>query len=165
MIIAKAIRAVYPNMLADDGAKDVWFSMLQDLSYQQVSAALQVHIMTSKFPPTIAELREDHTQHSISELDAWALVRRAIRNGTYGAEEEFDRLPDVVRRAVGAASNLRQWAQSDSGMLETIEAHFLKAFRAERDREAQSAQISPQLKNILVEMQRKMLEVKNDGTQ
>lgn len=162
MIISRAIRAVYPNMLADDGAKDVWYMMLADLSYQQVATALHVHLQTSKYPPTIAELRENKAeQGGLSELEAWAMVRRALRNGYYGAEEEFDKLPDLVKKAVGAASNLKQWAVSDSGMLETIEAHFLKAFRIQQARAKQDAQLSPQVKNLLEEMSMKMLEVKD----
>ena len=161
-IIAKAIRSVYPNMLPDDGARDVWYSMLSDLSYPQVSTALKVHMMTSKYPPTIADLRADHAERGMSEMEAWAMVRKAIRNGSYGAEEEYEKLPEIIQRAVGAASNLRQWGQSDSGMLETIEAHFLKAFRIERDREHQNAQISPQMRNLLNGIYQKTLEVKNE---
>lgn len=161
LIISRAIRAVYPNMLADDGAKDVWFSMLSDLPYTQVSVALQTHMMTSKFPPTIADLRVNHAErHSLTDLEAWSMVRKAIRNGSYGAEEEFDQLPEIVQRAVGAASNLRQWAQSDSGMLETIEAHFLKSFRIQRDRATQDAQISPAVKALIAETQQNLLEAK-----
>lgn len=162
LIISRAIRAVYPNMLADDGAKDVWFSMLSDLPYTQVSLALQTHMMTSKYPPTIADLRVNHAeqQRGLTDLEAWAMVRKAIKNGTYGAEEEFDRLPEMVQKAVGAASNIRQWAQSDSGMLETIEAHFLKSFRIQRDRAIQDAQISPAVKALIAETKQNLLEAK-----
>ena len=162
LIISRAIRAVYPNMLADDGAKDVWFSMLSDLPYTQVSVALQTHMMTSKYPPTIADLRVNHAeqQQGLTDLEAWAMVRKAIKNGTYGAEEEYEKLPEMVQKAVGAASNIRQWAQSDSGMLETIEAHFLKSFRIQRDRATQEAQISPAVKALIAETQQNLLEAK-----
>lgn len=158
LIISKAIRAVYPNMLPDDDAKDVWFSMLSDLPYQQVSVALQAHMMTSKYPPTIADLRKNLAQRDTNELEAWAMVRKAIRNGSYGAEEEFAKLPPLVQKAVGDASNLRQWALSDSGMIETIEAHFLKAFRIQRERETQAAQIAPSVRALLDGMSNKLLE-------
>lgn len=157
-VIVKGIKANYPNMLQDDGAKDVWFAMLSDLEYKRVSAALQAHMMTSKYPPTIADLREDHSPKGTTDLEAWAMVRKAMRNGTYGAEEEFEKLPEIVQKAVGAASNLRQWAQADSDMIETIEAHFLKAFRAEEAREKQAAQIAPRVKLMLEEVSQKMLE-------
>lgn len=162
LIISRAIRAVYPNMLADDGAKDVWFSMLSDLPYTQVSLALQTHMMTSKFPPTIADLRVNHAeqQRGLTDLEAWAMVRKAIKNGTYGAEEEYEKLPEIVQKSVGSPSNIRQWAQSDSGMLETIEAHFLKSFRIQRDRAVQDAQTSPAVKHLIAEMQQNLLEVK-----
>ena len=160
-VIVKGIKANYPNMLQDDGAKDVWFAMLSDLEYKRVSAALQAHMMTSKYPPTIADLREDRTANDTSDLEAWAMVRKALRNGYYGAEEEYEKLPELVQKAVGAASNLRQWAQADSDMIETIEAHFLKSFRSEQQRAKQAAQISPRVKMLLEEMNPKMLEEKN----
>lgn len=161
-VIVKAIKAVYPTMLADDGAKDVWYMLLADLPYQQVATALHIHMQTSKYPPTIADLRENKADAGLSEMEAWAMVRKALRNGNYGAEEEFDKLPDLVKKAVGAASNLRQWAQSDSGMMETIEAHFLKAFRIQQTRATQEAQLSPQVKNLLEDIKVKMLEVNNE---
>ena len=159
-VIVKAIKAVYPNMLPDDGAKDVWFAMLSDLPYRQVATSLQAHMMSSKYPPTIADLREDHVPKEMSELEAWAMVRKAIRNGSYGAEEEFEKLPPIVQQAVGAPSNLRQWAATDSDMIETVEAHFLKAFRAQQDRAKHDALISPAVKNLIAEIGQKMLEVK-----
>ena len=42
---------------------------------------------------------------------AWALVRRAASRSAYGAREEFERLPEDIRRIVGAPSQLFEWSQ------------------------------------------------------
>lgn len=66
------------------------------------------------------------------ELDgmtAWGLVSKALRNGTYGAVEEFNKLPPLVRQAVGMPDNLKNWATSDYQTIETvIQSNFLRTY-------------------------------------
>lgn len=61
--IAKAIRAAYTNTPIDSQAVfDLWYEMLKDASYEDVSRTLANHIKANKFAPTIAELRAG-TEH------------------------------------------------------------------------------------------------------
>ena len=84
-------------------------------------------MLTEKFPPTIADIREKATQivesvdSSMSELEAWSLVRKAVRNSGYHSVEEFEKLPEACQRAVGSAANLKEWALMDSERVETVE--------------------------------------------
>ena len=56
--IVKAIRAAYTNTPIDSQAVfDLWYEMLKDASYEDVSRTLENHIKANKFAPTIAELR------------------------------------------------------------------------------------------------------------
>lgn len=56
--IVKAIRAVYTNSpITTQEVFDLWFEMLKDCDYADVSMALKKHMKTNRFPPTIAELR------------------------------------------------------------------------------------------------------------
>ncbi len=56
--IVKAIRAAYTNTPIDSQTVfDLWYEMLKDASYTDVTKALAKHIKTNKFAPTIAELR------------------------------------------------------------------------------------------------------------
>jgi len=107
-----------------------WYSCLEDLSYELVSRAIKNHAMRSKFPPTIAEIREECVamteQQSMTEQEAWAIVRAGIRNGTYGAEEEFSRFPSDVQRAVVDASALSDWAMLPSDKVDTVIAALFK---------------------------------------
>lgn len=54
---------------------------------------------------------------------------KALRNGTYGAVEEFNKLPPLVRQAVGMPDNLKNWATADYQTIETvIQSNFLRTY-------------------------------------
>ncbi len=62
-------------------------------------------------------------------MAAWGLVSKALRNGTYGAVEEFNKLPPLVRQAVGMPDNLKNWATADYQTIETvIQSNFLRTY-------------------------------------
>ena len=50
----------------------------------------------------------------MSDMEAWATVRKAIRNSNYHAREEFDLLPELVKSVVVTPENLIEWAKLDS---------------------------------------------------
>lgn len=54
-----AIKAAYPgsNIATDNPSRDLWYEMLKDLEYDQVSETVYRHIQNSRYIPTIAELR------------------------------------------------------------------------------------------------------------
>lgn len=54
-----AMQAMYGDeFIGTEEAMNVWFALLHDLDYQILSKALQKHMLTNKFKPTVAELRE-----------------------------------------------------------------------------------------------------------
>ena len=127
----------YPNYKPNNLSEtvDVWNMMLEDYSYEQVSVALKayVHSDISGFAPSIGQLiGKVQTISQPQELDgmaAWGLVSKALRNGTYGAVEEFDKLPPLVRQAVGMPDNLKNWATADYQTIETvIQSNFLRTY-------------------------------------
>ena len=137
-ILVKAMKAVYaqPTFIPDKDAFDVWYGLLQDLPYEQANLAIQKYMTSERFPPTIADIRTKATEiiapveESMSELQAWALVQRALRNSGYNSEEEFAKLPEACQRAVGTAANLKEWALMDSDQVATIEqSHFIRNYR------------------------------------
>lgn len=58
--IMAGIHAGYPNekITEDEKTVGIWWAMLKDLEYRQVSKNLEKHIKNNKFMPTIAELRD-----------------------------------------------------------------------------------------------------------
>ena len=122
-----------PNNISE--AVDVWHMMLSDYDYNLVAMALKAYILsdTSGFAPSIGQLvAKIQTISQPQELDgmtAWGLVSKALRNGTYGAVEEFNKLPPLVRQAVGMPDNLKNWATSDYQTIETvIQSNFLRTY-------------------------------------
>ena len=111
---------------------DTWFVLLEDMDYKTVSNNLMRYIQsdTSGFAPSIGVLRQGATEYP-TELEAWSIVRKAIKNSAYNYNEEFAKLPDAIKRAVGSPSNLHHWSQTDSETLETVEqSHFISVYRS-----------------------------------
>lgn len=127
----------YPNYKPNNLSEtvDVWQMMLDEYSYNQVSIALKAYVTsdTSGFAPSVGEIvAKIQLISQPQELDgmtAWGLVSKALRNGTYGAVEEFNKLPPLVRQAVGMPDNLKNWATSDYQTIETvIQSNFLRTY-------------------------------------
>lgn len=127
----------YPNYKPNNLSEtvDVWQMMLDEYSYNQVSIALKAYVTsdTSGFAPSVGEIvAKIQLVSQPQELDgmtAWGLVSKALRNGTYGAVEEFNKLPPLVKQAVGMPDNLKNWATSDYQTIETvIQSNFLRTY-------------------------------------
>ena len=78
-----AMQAMYgKDFIGTEQALDVWYALLHDLDYQILSKVLQQYMLTNKFKPTVAELREIYTElvsPSISDWsEGWEKVSKAI---------------------------------------------------------------------------------------
>lgn len=103
----------------------------EELVLQALRACIATN--TSGFAPDVGQIMSKiQTISQPQELDgmtAWGLVSKALRNGTYGAVEEFNKLPPLVRQAVGMPDNLKNWATSDYQTIETvIQSNFLRTY-------------------------------------
>ncbi len=166
-ILVKGMKAVYaqPTFIPDQDAFNVWYELLKDLPYEQANIAIQKYMLTEKFPPTIADIRTKATEiiapdeEGISELQAWALVRKALCNSNYNAESEFEKLPEACRIAVGSASNLREWALMDSDEVETVEqSHFIRNYRTALQRMKDDAKLPDNIKSLIANTRSKTQE-------
>lgn len=139
-ILVKSMKAIYAseNFIKDKDAFDVWYALLKDLAYEVAATAVQKYMTTEKFPPTPADIRRIATQitsdtsKTPTEVEAWDMVRRACQTlDWYNPDKEFNKLPEVVRRAVGNPNNLKEWAMSDYGDFETvISSNFMRTYKA-----------------------------------
>lgn len=180
--LVRIVVSSYPNYkpanLTD--TVDVWTLMLEEFSYQQVAAALKAYILsdTSGFAPSIGQLIDKvqtihDTNPQLNEMQAWALVSKALKNGTYGAQEEFDKLPPTVQKAVGNPSQLRNWAVTDEESIENvIQSNFMRTYRVICQREKEISKMPKDIKAIMQqnssekllytkEQEIKQLDVKN----
>lgn len=169
-VLVKAMKAVYaqPTFIPDQDAFNVWFALLGDLPYQQAELAVQKYMTTEKFPPTIADIREKAEQitsvreEEMSELEAWAIVRKAIGRSNYYAEEEFEKLPEACKIAVGNASNLREWAMMDSDQVGTVEqSHFVRNYRTAVQRIKEDRRIPEKVRIAIAEVRKQQMQIEN----
>lgn len=131
------IQAYYPNYNPPDKeiTLNAWHEMFAEYPEELVLQALRACIATntSGFAPDVGQIMSKIQAISQpQELDgmaAWGLVSKALRNGTYGAVEEFNKLPPLVRQAVGMPDNLKNWATADYQTIETvIQSNFLRTY-------------------------------------
>ena len=137
-VIAKVMNAAYASgdfMFTSAKQIEVWSSLLSDLDFEIAKKAVLNLIARSEKKPTIAAIRKEYfdliVPEDLNEQQAWDLVRDGIRNGTYGAVEEFEKFPDVIKRAVGSPMSLTEWAALESSQVETvIQSLFKRSYRA-----------------------------------
>lgn len=151
----------YPNYKPNNLSEtvDVWQMMLDEYSYNQVSIALKAYVTsdTSGFAPSVGEIvAKIQLVSQPQELDgmtAWGLVSKALRNGTYGAVEEFNKLPPLVRQAVGIPDNLKNWATSDYQTIETvIQSNFLRTYETVVKRANEINRMPDDIKSLIKKM-------------
>ncbi len=135
--IIRVLMAAYPNFKPESLTETVqiWHMMLEDVDYKLISLAVKSYIRTnnSGFAPSIGQLigkiQAISQPQELDGMAAWGLVSKALRNGTYGAVEEFNKLPPLVKQAVGMPDNLKNWATSDYQTIETvIQSNFLRTY-------------------------------------
>lgn len=157
--ILMMVQAAYPNYKPSDKtvAINTWNLLLSEYSYSQVESGLRAYILsdTSGFAPSIGQIvdkiKTANEPAQLNESEAWGLVSKAIRNGYYGAVEEFSKLPPLVQKAVGTPDNLRNWSQTNLDSVETvIQSNFLRAYRVEAQRAAEISKMPSDVK-IMIE--------------
>ena len=132
------IQTFYPNYQVENKEFTInaWYSIIGDCDYKPMEKALRAYITTdtSGFALSIGQLinklHEVQSPQELNEMEAWLLVSKALRNGTSGAVEEFNKLPPLVQKAVGSPDNLRNWAQTDSESIENVvQSNFMRTYR------------------------------------
>lgn len=169
MIIASTFPNWRPNNLSF--TVDAWTAMLEEYSYTQIGAALHAYIKTdsSGFAPSVGQLigliDRATNKEDLNEMEAWSMVSKALRNGIYGAETEFDKLPETVQRAVGSPEMLRSWALSDMKSIETvIQSNFQRTYREVLKIQTEQRKIPQKVQNLLHQVNQKMIGVDSNGT-
>lgn len=159
------LKAAYPNFYRDMTRKDadqvvsLWSEMFKDEPVEVVALAVKAHIATDKkgFPPHIGAIKDAIVKiqqpNEMTELEAWGLVQKALRNGYYGAQEEFDKLPPVVQRLVGSPNQLREWAQMDSETVSSVVAsNFQRSYKARAANERELLALPSEVKQTMTQI-------------
>lgn len=129
---------------------DLWASALVNDEFDAIRVGLTnfVQTDTSGFAPSIGQLRNATFILIEDDYDdteeAMALIRKAVNNGIYHSQWEFDNLPSDIQKTVGCHENLRNWAMMDTDTFESVQlSHLRRAYRTIQDRNKQLAKVSP----------------------
>lgn len=138
---------------------DLWARAFADEPYSLVAAAVMAHMVSdaSRYMPPVGVIKAKVTElmkpDEMTEQEAWGLVAKALKNSTYGANEEFSKLPRAVQRAVGSASQLRDWAMMDTETLQSVVAsNFQRSYRVASQRDRDWEKLPSSLKAFVAEL-------------
>ena len=104
--IAAAINTYYPKdrPFRNNEAIQLWYEEFKDLSYEDVANGLRRHVNTSKWCPTISELKSAIVTNVAGEKDwgeQWNQTVKAIRRfGIYREDEALAYLDPLTRQVV-----------------------------------------------------------------
>lgn len=152
------IEAIYPNFKIRDLqiTLDAWYEIMCDQDSSAIFASLKQYSRTSRtgFAPDPGELIQGaydlfSKNETLSIGEAWSLVRKAISRSSYYAEDEFNKLPPTVQKAVGSPWQLRAWATDSTFNEGVASSNFIKAYETECDRAKADALMAPSVKELI----------------
>lgn len=167
--LLSVLKAAYPNFYRGmtvkdaDHVVDLWFEMFKDEPAGLVALAVKRHIATDTkgFPPHIGAIKDAIVKiqqpDEMTEIEAWNIVRNAIRSYSWDAKEQFDKLPPVLQRLVGSPNQLVEWGQMPSETVASVVAsNFQRSYKAraanEREFLALPADVKGAMENIAAGM-------------
>lgn len=147
LAIMTVLKTAYPGYYRDMKPKEaenvvnLWAEMFRDEPAGLVAAAVKAYIAQDRkgYPPHIGAIKDAIVRvmlpDRMTEQEAASVILQAASNGVYGAEEEFDKLPPVLRRLVGSPAQLREWAMMDAESVQSVVASNLQRSYREIDRQ------------------------------
>lgn len=161
----KVLRMAYPTFyskmrIADmRDTLDLWATIFADDDPRIVTAAVRDLIQTHNgFPPEIADVKNRmrdiiaSVTGAATDEDLWIVLMNAVKNGYYGAQEEFQNLPPVLKRWCASPSRLRDLSHTDTEVLNTVvHGQFLRQIVAMREQEEHRNRIAPELREYIAQ--------------
>lgn len=131
--IVAALVAAYPSQTIRQPTIELYQSALVDLDFNEALLAVQRIIKTSRFFPTIAEIRTNVVQERLGAPPpslAWEIVEHLIETCYWRQHTGWEKMPNyehyLVERAVMAMGGLRDMQQSSSQSV--IRGQFLRLY-------------------------------------
>lgn len=175
--IMAVLKAAYPSYYKGmklgeaESIVALWLDMFADDDVTQVAAAVKALIATDDkgFPPHIgavkAKLRQITDPPQMEPQEAWALVWKAIQRSGYNAQEEFRKLPPMLRRLVGDPAQLKAWSAMDADTVQSVVAsNFQRSYQGRARQEAEFQALPADVKKLVGSMGKRLaLEGSHDS--
>ena len=135
--ILRIISNTYPSWKPQSMSEvaDVWAKVFEQDDFEAIEAGLMAYIQndTTGFAPSPGQIRAGIKKAvdpvSTIEEDI-AQLRKAVSEGIYHSEREFDELSEIMQLAVGSHQNIRAWAMQPIDEFESVTlSHVRRAYR------------------------------------
>lgn len=157
--ILGTLKTAYPRFYAEMSKQemyntiDLWTEMFKNDNPVHVTAAVKSLIVSFKFPPTIADIKDEMYKLTKTEEDTpveqWNAIKKAMRNSAYNAVEEFEKLPEVAKKFVGSPNQLREWAIGTDYNDGVVKGQFFKQVEIIKQREKDTTMMLPEVRNLV----------------
>lgn len=148
------IAAAYPGFEVDETRHRLWCEMVGDLDYQVAAMAVRRHIGTSRFAPTVADIREQSLAAAgdevITAAEAWGELMQAVRRyGYYRAEEGLASLSPETRRV----AEMITWRGINlSENLDVLRGQFMRMYQMVHERAQRERQLPENVREAIRRM-------------
>lgn len=144
-----------------------WQECLGDLDYRLVLEAVKKTMITSPYPPTIADIRKNAislvTPEAVTAIEAWNEAYKMICRGLYMTEEEFEKANPVIKKFFRNVGQVKEIAQMDiSTVNSVIKGQFLKQYEVIVNREIEEKLMPQSMQDFTKQLIEKM-DIKQIG--
>jgi len=165
-VIIQTLKSVYTNkdFIPDQFAFDTWCLLLQNYTKEEIQAAALTHMRTNTFAPKPADIIEligkiNHSNDNVlTETEVIAIVRKACSNSAYNSEEEFNKLPETIKKVVGSPRNLKEWSQLEKQDFEKVTMSIIaRNYTGELKRQSELEKIPQEIREKIEQTTNKMI--------
>ena len=153
------IAEVYPKFKEGrniPGTIKLWQKVFANDSYREAEAAFMAFVSTDEkgFPPPPGKLKAiistcKKPEGDMDELEAWAMVQKALRNSIYNCGKEYAALPPEIQSCIGSAMTLRDWAMMDTETINSVVAsNFMRSYRARASHVREVQKLPPAVREV-----------------
>lgn len=145
-----------------------WLECLGDLDYRLVLESVKKTMITSPYPPTIADIRKNAIEMikpttSKTAIEAWNEAYKMICKGTYMEEEEFEKASPEVKKFFGNVRQVRELAQTNTDVVNSVtKGQFLKQYEVIVNREKEQKLLPQSMQDFTKKLAERM-DIKQIG--
>ena len=141
---------------------NTWQECLGDLDYRLVLEAVKKTMITSPYPPTIADVRKNAVEMlkpstQKTAIEAWNEAYKMICSGLYMTEEQFNTASPEVQKFLGSVRQVRELALTDTDIVNSVtKGQFLKQYEVIVNREKEQKLLPQSMQDFTRQLAEKM---------
>lgn len=141
---------------------NTWQECLGDLDYRLVLESVKKTMITSPYPPTIADIRKNaiemlNPSTQKTAIEAWNEAYSMICSGLYMTEEQFSKASPEVKMFFGNVRQVTELAKTDTNTVNTVtKGQFLKQYEVIVNREKENKLLPQNMQDFTKQLAEKM---------